>query len=104
MTLEELPSGDAAPCDAISGRLDDITLAWIDTDAVMGDLTHRCREVLSLRYWDELTAPEISRIFGITERYAKVMLHRCLSAARRALAKKNAHDSPLPTRRVARLP
>jgi RNA polymerase sigma factor (sigma-70 family) len=88
VALEELPSGDAAPRDAASSRLDTIALARIDSGAVMSSLNPRCREILSLHYFDELSAPEISRLFGTTERYAKVMLHRCLCAARRVFATK----------------
>jgi RNA polymerase sigma factor (sigma-70 family) len=87
VTLEELPTDK--PVEGTAARLDVIASARFDTSVIMSNLTGRCRELLSLHYWDELTATEISRIFGTTERYAKLMLHRCLAAARRVMTQKS---------------
>lgn len=44
------------------------------------------REVLGLRYWEELSAGEIAAVLGLKQREVYMILERCLRALRRQLA------------------
>lgn len=82
---DELPEDDSAPEDVRHGRTDAIVGARLDAQTLMSGLRTRCQDLLRLHYCDELTASEIASIYGKTERYTKLMLHRCLCAARKLL-------------------
>jgi DNA-directed RNA polymerase specialized sigma24 family protein len=54
----------------------------VDAGTVLRRLPRRCRELLGMRFYDGYSAPELAVHFGTTTRYAKLMLHRCMTAAR----------------------
>lgn len=70
----QLPEAAAMPMDAVGAEVDARTL--------LRPLSARCRSLLRLRYCDGRSADELAALFGTTTGYAKLMLHRCLAAAR----------------------
>ena len=45
---------------------------------LVDDLDARSREIITLRYGEDLSIPEISEMLGISENNASVRLHRAL--------------------------
>lgn len=66
--------GTAVPPSDVASR--------IDARAVLRRLPPRCRELLRLRFYDGCSAMEVAARFETTASYAKLMLHRCMTAAR----------------------
>jgi RNA polymerase sigma factor (sigma-70 family) len=56
--------------------------AAIDATTLMDLLPAKCREVLSRRYCEGCSVEELATEYDTTTGYAKVMVHRCLVAAR----------------------
>ena len=49
---------------------------------VFRDLGRKCREVLRLRYLEELTFKDVSRILGVAEKTLAVQTGRCIDELR----------------------
>jgi RNA polymerase sigma factor (sigma-70 family) len=54
----------------------------LDARTLLRRLPRKCREVLRLKFYDDLSAAEIADRFHTSTGYAKLMIHRCLAAAR----------------------
>jgi len=72
-----VPERSASPVDQIS--------ATLDVNALMRSLPGKCRELLRRRYCDGCSPDELAKLYATTTGYAKIMLHRCLTAARALL-------------------
>ncbi len=72
-----VPERSASPVDQISAAL--------DVNALMRSLPGKCRELLRRRYCDGCSPDELAKLYATTSGYAKIMLHRCLTAARALL-------------------
>lgn len=57
----------------------------LDARTVLRRLPQRCRELLRLKFYDGYTAADLAAHFETTTPYAKLMLHRCMTAARALL-------------------
>jgi RNA polymerase sigma factor (sigma-70 family) len=57
-----------------------------DLAVVLGNLSEKCRSILRLRYLDGLDPGEIAARCGTSPGYVRLKVHRCLEAAKRALA------------------
>ena len=71
----------------------DALAAALDRDQLrraLRDLPNNHREVLVLRFYDDLDVPEICAVFGCTREAMAVRLHRALRALRLAVAKESA--------------
>ncbi|HEY4641746.1 MAG TPA: sigma-70 family RNA polymerase sigma factor [Thermoanaerobaculia bacterium] len=73
----EMPERSISPGDGLA--------ASIDVAELMETLPEKCRELLRLRYCDGCSAEELASTFSTTSGYAKLMVHRCLTAARALL-------------------
>ncbi len=74
----------------------DAMAAAVDRDEVrraLAGLTARQREVLVLRYYDDLDAPEICAVLGCSRPVLALRLHRAIRALRRAIAKESTDDA-----------
>jgi RNA polymerase sigma-70 factor (ECF subfamily) len=81
--------GDAEPADLALDAL----AAAADRDQLqraMRRLSSNHREVLVLRYYDDLDVPEICAVLGCSREALAVRLHRALRALRLAVAKESA--------------
>lgn len=63
----------------------DVVTSRVDARMVLGLLPSRCREVLRLKFYEGFTADDLAGYFETTAAYAKLMVHRCMSAARNVL-------------------
>jgi len=54
----------------------------VDLSAILRRVPRKCREVLRLRFIDELTSEEIASHFETTASYARRMVYRCVGKAR----------------------
>ena len=71
----------------------DALAAALDRDQLrraLRDLPNNHREVLVLRFYDDLDVPEICAVLGCTREAMAVRLHRALRALRLAVAKESA--------------
>lgn len=71
----------------------DALAAALDRDQLqraMGQLSNNHREVLVLRFYDDLDVPEICAVLGCSREALAVRLHRALRALRLAVAKESA--------------
>lgn len=66
-----------SPADALGASL--------DVASLMQQLPERCRDVLRRRFCDGSSSVELAATYATTTGYVKVMVHRCLSAARALL-------------------
>jgi len=73
-----VPERSTSPADQIAAHL--------DVKALMRSLPGKCRELLHRRYCDGCSPDELAKLYATTTGYAKIMLHRCLTAARALLA------------------
>jgi RNA polymerase sigma factor (sigma-70 family) len=72
-----VPERSASPVEQIAASL--------DVKALMRALPGKCRELLHRRYCDGCSPDELAKQYATTTGYAKIMLHRCLTAARALL-------------------
>jgi RNA polymerase sigma factor (sigma-70 family) len=72
-----IPERSTSPADRIAAHL--------DVKALMRSLPGKCRDLLHRRYCDGSSPAEIAQLYTTTTGYAKIMLHRCLTAARALL-------------------
>ena len=79
---------DEAPLDAAAGLTGDAATAddFRDVRAAVGALDDGDRVLLLLRYWADLTQPEVARATSLPEGTVKVRLHRARQRLRVALA------------------
>lgn len=54
----------------------------VDASMVLRQLPRRCRELLHLRFFEQLTSEEIARRYATTIPYARKLVHRCIVSAR----------------------
>lgn len=57
----------------------------IDARRLLRRLPERCRELLRLKFYDGCTANDLAAHYRTSVPYAKLMLHRCMAAARAVL-------------------
>jgi RNA polymerase sigma-70 factor (ECF subfamily) len=79
---------DEAPLEALPELVSDATgeVAPRDVRAAVGALDHDDRVLLLLRYWGDLTQPEVAHATSLPEGTVKVRLHRARQRLRLALA------------------
>lgn len=83
---------DRKPTEALPSSLANTSAdlnARVDLIRLLGRITARCRRILWLRYVDGLTPDEIARkcAASASPGYGRILIHRCLAAARAALTK-----------------
>lgn len=76
-TKADLPQRGASPVDALGAKVDVATL--------MHGLPDRCRDLLRRRFYYGCSSDELATTYATTTGYVKVMVHRCLTAARALL-------------------
>jgi RNA polymerase sigma factor (sigma-70 family) len=76
-TDPDVPERGSSPVDALGASLDAAT--------VLHQLPERCRDLLRRRFCDGSSSEELALTYATTIGYVKVMVHRCLTAARALL-------------------
>jgi RNA polymerase sigma factor (sigma-70 family) len=71
----------------VRGLTDDAG-ARVDVALLLAHLSPRCRDVLRLRYVQGLASAEIASRCDTSSGYIRILVHRCLRAARAALLRK----------------
>lgn len=79
--LHDLRDATPSHAEAVGSRL--------DARAILRRLPQRCRDVFRLKFFDGCTAADIAAHFETTPLYAKLMIHRCMTAARALLRSGN---------------
>jgi len=74
-------SHEMSQTDLSNEELDALPLR-ITVETVMKYLPERCREVLSLHYFEGRSVHDVAKKLGTTPRYAEKLLHNCLKRAR----------------------
>jgi RNA polymerase sigma factor (sigma-70 family) len=73
----DVPQRGASPVDALGAR--------VDVGTLMQSLPDRCRDLLRRRFCEGCSSEELALNYATTPGYVKVMVHRCLTAARALL-------------------
>lgn len=59
----------------------------VDVSSLLRRIPRRCRELLRLRFCEEYSSEELATHYATTINYARKMVYRCVSAARRVALK-----------------
>jgi RNA polymerase sigma factor (sigma-70 family) len=82
------PTAAIEQCEGVEDERMLATVELADLRAALGVLSDRDRELLELRYQDDLTQPAIARKLDIPEGTVKVRLHRARKKLRRAYVRR----------------
>jgi RNA polymerase sigma-B factor len=96
-SLEEPIGGDATLADTLGGVDPEIERAELRAliDGAFGVLPKRDRDVLRMRYEDDMTQTEIAQILGVSQMHVSRRIHQSLARVRLEIERSPRHRAPI---------